>query len=1048
MRKKTFRVLAGCIFLVSMLAGGAFAQSVTFESNLGGSARYSLLSGTTLYSLMGSRLYIADASTMSTPVVLSSIALPGIGRRIVKDGNILYISCTRGGLAVVNVADPANPAILKVLTFDRPDEICQTFDAALNGNYLYVADYSGVFVLDVTDPANPVTVRQFTAFDADHPNTYDAYIDGTNLFICCEFDGLYIFDIGANDKLNKISNIPGQYYCSLRDGDYLYIAAGGKGFEILDISDLANPTSVSILENDYQGILGFVKANGYVYLCSEFEDFYKIDVSDPTDPQEVQQFYLDGNHSLGISVSGDYVLLANSTYGIRIFDTRAAAIQQVGELRTLGRVLDCRGAGDYAYAAVGAYGLAVLDVTHPAQPLQISQTSLSGYTNGLAVAGSFAYVAQTNHEGEDGGLLEIVDITNPLAPVILGSVDLPGQPFTVQVQGNLAVVACQTEGVAVVDVSDPSEPELLGMFDTAGVCYAPLMWGDYILAADGIKGLAALDMKDPAHIKKVAGGYDLGNVTDIAIWDTWLYLPAGDTLHIASFDPLYLPAVDDATISSDTERHETGQLKAVAAFDGYLLVADSVGGARLFDIAEPAAPVERTGADYLVGEPAKAAYAADQGLAYIASQIAGLYIYSVDLPAKPAFNANGIWSGSGMEGENAIGITADFYQAQDDVTGTLTIYGDTVLVGQVTAEIGGDGHLTGTIAYSDSTAGTLDLTKSGSGLSGSISGAAEISGVALAYTSARGLMAFDSIAPFMNEAISAGLETARGLKKRSLTQAQKMMTMAMAQSDLSRQLGLSAFAAAMIGPRAAAGMIPAAEALLYQSALWETLVAQAEAGIMAETICDDYQRRINLLVNLGDRMLEQGKRAGDRDRTVQGLLSFGKAASYYSRAAEYYQQNMGNCPTWGEAEFNGFYDGPLDFGIVSASLQICAVQAEDGTLTGDARIMVAASGEDMKGRFATPDDLADTDPETGVCPSDEPGICSLPQSNTVDGVTTVTGTILVTIGDITAHLEMRLQYNLRTSQWEGQIEVKEQTIIGNLTAKKVADTCPDGFPKN
>ena len=150
--------------------------------------------------------------------------------------------------------------------------------------------------------------------------------------------------------------------------------------------------------------------------------------------------------------------LANSNYGIRIFDNRSTAIQQVGEFLSLGRVVDCKGAGDFAYAAVGIKGLAILDMTNPLQPLQVAQKTLSGYANGLDIAGSTVYVAETNHEGEDGGLLEIVDVTDPLAPVILGSVALTGQPYTVQVQGNLAVVACQTAGVAIVDVSDTAKP--------------------------------------------------------------------------------------------------------------------------------------------------------------------------------------------------------------------------------------------------------------------------------------------------------------------------------------------------------------------------------------------------------------------------------------------------------------------------------------------------------------------------------------------------------------------------------------------------------------
>ena len=112
-----------------------------------------------LYSLTGSRLFISDISNMSTPVEIGTLALPGIARRIAQSGDILYISCSYGGLAAVNVADPAKPAIMSVTTFDKADAIGQTFGVAVKGNYVYVADYSGVFVVDMTTPAAPVKVQ-------------------------------------------------------------------------------------------------------------------------------------------------------------------------------------------------------------------------------------------------------------------------------------------------------------------------------------------------------------------------------------------------------------------------------------------------------------------------------------------------------------------------------------------------------------------------------------------------------------------------------------------------------------------------------------------------------------------------------------------------------------------------------------------------------------------------------------------------------------------------------------------------------------------------
>jgi hypothetical protein len=1058
-RKTAYCTIVTLLFAVS-LAAGAFAQTVDFQYSLGGSSRYGLIdedgtsqySNPLLFSLIGSRLFVSDISNMSTPVEIGTLALPGIARRIAQSGDVLYISCSYGGLAAVNVADPTKPKIVSVTTFDKPDAIGQTFGVAVKGNYVYVADYSGLFVLDMTTPSSPNTVQSFTAFENAEHHAYDAYIDGNTLFFSCEADGLYIFD-GIDNTTKTLEPVAhyfdfakalGQFYGVARDGDYLYVAAGGTGFAILNIADFDNVTLVGEpLNNNYQGVIGVVQAkDGYVYLCTEFADFYKIDVTDPANPIQAQAFLL-GQHSLGISTTGNYVALANSNYGIRIFDTRSNAIQQVGEFLSMGRVVDCKGAGDFAYAAVGTKGLAILEMTNPLQPLQVAQKTLSGYANGLAVSGSTVYMAETNQEGKDGGLLEIVDVTDPLAPIILGSVALTGQPYTVRVQGNLAFVACQTAGLAIVDVSDSANPVLLGSYNTAGVCYAPVAWGEnYIMVADGLKGFTALDIQDPGFPQKIADsyhlGYNLGNVLDIAVWDTWMYLPAADVLHIVNFDPLYLPMYDNESfINPIIMRHKTGQMKAVEAFDGYLLVADTAGTVRLFDIAKPDSPQESDKESFSVIDPLRVTYAADQGIAYVSSGVGGLYTFKVAVPKKPATQASGIWYGTGLDGvdNSTIGIVTDFYQAHDNVTGTLTIYGATVLDGTVTASTAdNESFVKGTFVYAGGT-GEINLKKSGSGLKGTITaGTLEIADVSLALTTQRGLLSYENCAPTMETGLTSAIASSSGAQKRHYRRAKRMMKKALEQTDLEGQLRLSALAIAKAGSGTATRALAASEEMLYQSALWEVQVAQAEAAIMADSICDDYQKRINRDLSLGDSAFEKGKQAGDSGRLARALYCFSVAVRHYEQVEVYYQKNVANCPTFGEAEFKGYYEGVIDFGFIAAALKVCADQS--GTVvTGTARIDIEATNEHMNGKIADAADAA-SDPDATAA-----------SNITVNEISTVNGTILVTLGALTAHLTMTdMKYNLTTDQWEGQLIVKEQEVNGTVTLKKSADTCPEGFP--
>ena len=92
---------------------------------------------------------------------------------------------------------------------------------------------------------------------------------------------------------------------------------------------------------------------------------------------------------------------------------------------------------------------------------------------------------------------------------------------------------------------------------------------------------------------------------------------------------------------------------------------------------------------------------------------------------------------------------------------------------------------------------------------------------------------------------------------------------------------------------------------------------------------------------------------------------------------------------------------------------MCVQEASDGTVTGDAFIAVEASGEYMNGSITDGKNSAES------------------------GHSVVSGTILVPLGKITAHIVIKdwVQFNPSSGQWEGQVEVQEQKVSGNVTLK-------------
>ncbi|MGD0949142.1 MAG: hypothetical protein ABSA52_17160, partial [Candidatus Binatia bacterium] len=108
-------------------------------------------------------------------------------------------------------------------------------------------------------------------------------------------------------------------------------------------------------------------------------------------------------------------------------------------------------------------GLTVLDVTNPRQQQPSCIGSLPGTFGAVAVAGSTAYVIQTVPGNPATTYLSVVDLTNAAAPSIAGRVAVGGGTYVgVRVIGSLAYVAAGSNGLRVVDVSNPAAPTIIG----------------------------------------------------------------------------------------------------------------------------------------------------------------------------------------------------------------------------------------------------------------------------------------------------------------------------------------------------------------------------------------------------------------------------------------------------------------------------------------------------------------------------------------------------------------------------------------------------------
>ncbi len=1034
--------ISGMLVFGTPVQSSAADESITAVTNLGGAMRGCIVDGDTVYAVQEPRLIIVDISTPAAPVLKGSIPLPGIGRRLTKKDTYLYIACWEAGLVVVDIADETAPKIVKQIVFDTSavEKNPETQDVEVKGDYAYVIDqHAGFITLDISNPANPVIVDTFTDFDASNYNGYDVNIVEDTLYLSCEFDGVYFFDISTPSKPSLISRFPqdptdisqpNNFYKSILDGNFLHIAAGGVGFAILDVSDISNPQLVSTLDNSYGGVISIALIDGYIYLCTEFANFYKIDVSDPANPVQVEEFDVYPYHSIDVSHEATTIALANRDFGLRILDVSSGSIVQVGILESLGQIQDCKGAGNYAYVAGLHQGVRILDVSDPGNPDLVQTVALEGNINGIFLLGDKAYTAEVDRVEESGGYLEIIDISAPTAASVLGSIELPGRPFNVVVDGTTAYVALQTEGIALVDVSDPSNPQLVSTYDTAGSCYAVDVRGDLIIAGDGTRGSLVLDARDTSSIKKIMGGFDNGTLQDIAVWDTLVLAPGGDEgLTITDIAAPYSPATA-AVLPVELLGYEEMNIKAAAAFDSYLLTIETDGAAgqvRLIDIADAENPVVLDGSTTMFGDAIKISYSPDQKLAYGSSQIAGLFIYDVDTDEPVDADIDGIWAGSGTQDGSTVGITAEIDQARDMLSGTITLAARSARSGSFSGTVSADGSITGTLTLSDGTTASASLSYSASSdtVSGSLSGGVTVTGIALEQSGIRGQIPFAGTAATLSSTIEQQLAAGAGpLETLLLQQANSSLEQGLAAEDLGSILGGAAMAELYLKIMQPEGTVAAANLLVYPSALWDTGVSQAIVQAMISDICPDFKDDLQDTIKQAERLMTRAQRFGDSGLYSLALNALSKAAVMYDEAVSQYYQLKPDCPSYDVEAFDGFYEGTIDFGFAIGEVRFCTEQAADGTVTGEAIISIAATGEKMGGM------LMETVNETI-------------NEGTEKEASLLNGYIQVFVGSTEAHVLMiDWQHNPSTNQWEGRVDVDLQPVNATAAVKKTADECP------
>ena len=281
---------------------------------------------------------VFDISGIGSPVQIGFEPTPG-ALVAIKDTLAVYIDksmTSNNPVNVMNIADPENP-----VNFGNYLSPVMTWDLALYGEYAFVACWwDGVRVIDISDPADPVlAAHAFGWFTGAEPGVDFCYVQALDIYghylYLADYQpfegedtkGLYIFDITdpvEPSLLSRYSLLTSSAQDIRAWGDYVYVADGNGGCEVINVSDPYLPYTSGYCSLP-DGATGVDISWPFVYLSDYiFGGVQVVDVSVPETPFVTAYYKPSGVFAQGVTVNSNYVMVGDGVCGFQVYDLLTA----------------------------------------------------------------------------------------------------------------------------------------------------------------------------------------------------------------------------------------------------------------------------------------------------------------------------------------------------------------------------------------------------------------------------------------------------------------------------------------------------------------------------------------------------------------------------------------------------------------------------------------------------------------------------------------------------------------------------------------------------
>ncbi len=443
-------------------------------------------------------------------------------------------------------------------------------------------------------------------------------------------NGLFVIDTseGGRSFPTSFLPLPGTAYEVDVSGDYAYVACGGAGLRIIDVSDPLRPVELGTFGEGTD--IREVAVEGTIVDLIDGDALRILMTSDPHIPKVLSEYSFEADPT-DISVDAGIAFVPKNDGRLTVLSvidpTNPHKKGDWNEESANGDISISNGKAVLSYPSWGWYyghhEIFFLDVINPLGVRLQGSFHDKDLFFGPAVIHNDLVCTTLEYEFGQGSMI-ILDLFDPSDPQIIGSSWIQGGSNALDLSEDRAVVATDS-GVYIYDTSHYQGPRRAGGTGTAGRqgdANAIAIKDEFIYLALN-DGFAVIDNSNA--MANLASYRELPDrVSGIDIQDNELYLACNE-------EGFYIYDISDP---GNPERlilyNTSGNTMDIAVQGDYVYVADGHEGLMIWNISSPAHPVL---AGESVFEHANTVHYQD-GLVYVGSHSYGLRILDVSDPAS------------------------------------------------------------------------------------------------------------------------------------------------------------------------------------------------------------------------------------------------------------------------------------------------------------------------------------------------------------------------------------------------------------------------------